>query len=289
MSAFGRAYHAENEKNPVFCDNFARRLMTDDEYAAMRGYILGGLDFFAPEKKGSFKNDDDALRFLINTHIAPTPLCRSAYCEAALKTAVRTDTTQYVILGAGLDSFAFREGEFCGKYKIFEVDHPKTQQDKLARIERAGLKVPENLTFVGVDFTKDSLSDALMAAGFDRSAKTFFSWLGVSYYLYADKIGNMLAGLAGLCADGSTLVFDYADAGLFLAEETRVQNMLKMAEAGGEPMRSSFDYISIDSLLAEHGFLVYELLTPAEIQSQIIAGRDMTAFEHINYILAVHK
>ena len=136
MSAFGRAYHAENEKNPVFCDNFVRRLMTDDEYAAMRGFILGGLDFFAPEKKGSLKNDNDALRYLINTHIAPTPLCRSDYCEAALRTAVRTGTTQYVILGAALDSFAFREREFCEKIQNFRGRPPENPAGQ-ARTDRA--------------------------------------------------------------------------------------------------------------------------------------------------------
>ena len=155
MSAFGRAWHTEHEGNPIFADYKAKTLLTDEEYKMMSAYILSGIDFFAPEKKGAFKDDTETMRYLINTHIAPTPLCRSAYCEAALKTAMRTGTEQYVILGAGLDTFAFREPEFMKKHMVYELDHPKTQADKIQRIKRAGLDVPDNLVFVGVDFTKD--------------------------------------------------------------------------------------------------------------------------------------
>ena len=289
MSAFGRAYHAEHESHPVFRDDLAKALLSKEEYEAMQGYLLGGLSFFAPDR--SFSGQDEALRWLVNTQIAPTPLCRAAYCEQALKTAVRTGSVQYVVLGAGLDTFAFRNPEFTAKYRIFEVDHPLTQSDKKERIRRAGWKFPDNLCFVPVDFIRDSLSERLLAAGFDPKKKTFFSWLGVSYYLDIDAIRSLLKELRALCAMGSTLLFDYADAGLFLTEEKRVQNMIAMAKAGGEEMRSGFDYLSIDTLLADHGFLVYEILEPADIQRQIIdpAVPDMKAFEHIHYIQAVFR
>lgn len=143
MSAFGRAWHTEHEENPIFADYKAKALLTDEEYKMMNTYILSGIDFFAPEKKGASKDDTETMRYLINTHIAPTPLCRSAYCEAALKTAMRTGTEQYVILGAGLDTFAFREPEFMKKYMVYELDHPKTQADKIQRIDRAGLDIPK--------------------------------------------------------------------------------------------------------------------------------------------------
>ncbi len=142
----------------------------------------------------------------------------------ALKAAVLTGTKQYVILGAGMDTFAFREGEFLAKHQVFEVDHPLTQKDKIERITRAGWSVPDNLTFVPVDFTKDNLAERLTASGFDPSAKSFFSWLGVTYYLSTEAIDTMLAALSELCADGSTLVFDYPDENFFDATEKRVQN-----------------------------------------------------------------
>ena len=91
-----------------------------------------------------------------------------------------------------------------------------------------------------MDLTRDSLTQSLTAGGFDMTAKSFFSWLGVTYYLSAGAIGKTLAELSSLCADGSTLVFDYPDENFFDAPERRVQNTIMMAKAGGEPMQSAF-------------------------------------------------
>ena len=291
MSAFGRAFHAENEEHPVFADYLAKELMTAEEYAAVQSYLLDGVQFFEPEITPAAFQPKELLRRLVNVHIAPSPLCRAAYTEQALKTAVLTGTKQYVILGAGLDTFAFREPEFLSKYRVFEVDHPLTQADKLERITRAGWTVPDNLTFVPVDFTKDSLTERLIAAGFDPSVKSFFSWLGVTYYLSTEVIDTMLSALSSICADGSAIVFDYPDENFFDAPERRVQNTIMMAKAGDEPMQSVFSYAELEKLLEKHGFLIYELLTPDDIQRDIIdkAGVDMKAFEHVNYCLAVRK
>ena len=291
MSSFGRAFHAEKEEHPVFADFLAKELMTAEEYAAVQGYILGGVKFFEPELASANGEPTVLLRRLVNGHIAPSPLCRAAYTEQALKAAVLTGTKQYVILGAGMDTFAFRETEFLKKDKVFEVDHPLTQKDKIERVTRAGWTVPDNLTFVPVDFARDSLSERLIADGFDPTVKSFFSWLGVTYYLSAEAIEKTLAELSSLCADGSTLVFDYPDENFFGAPEKRIQNTVMMAKAGGEPMQSAFSYQELEKLLEKHGFLIYELLTPADIQREIIdrAGVDMKAFEHVNYCLAVRK
>ena len=291
MSSFGRAFHAENEEHPVFADHLAKKLMTEEEYAAVQGYILSGAQFFEPEIATTALQPEDMLRRLVNVHIAPSPLCRTVYTEKALKSAVRTGTKQYVILGAGMDTFAFRETEFLSKYRVFEVDHPLTQADKLERIARVGWAVPDNLSFVPVDFTKDSLAERMIAVGFEPSVKSFFSWLGVTYYLSAEAIDTMLSALSSLCADGSTLVFDYPDENFFDASERRVQNTIMMAKAGGEPMHSAFSYSELETLLEKHGFLIYELLTPEDIQRDVIdkAGADMKAFEHVNYCLAVRK
>ena len=290
MSSFGRAFHAENEEHPVFADHHAKELMTAEEYSAVQGYILSGAQFFEPEIDPAKQEPNALVRKLVNTHIAPSPLCRAAYTEKALKAAVLTGTKQYV-LGSGLDTFAFREPEFLAKHRVFEVDHPLTQSDKLERITRASWTVPDNLSFVPVDFTKDSLTERLTAAGFDPSVKSFFSWLGVTYYLSAEAIGTMLSALSSLCAEGSALVFDYPDENFFDAPEKHVQNTIMMAKAGGEPMQSAFSYSELEKLLEKHGFLIYELLTPDDIQRDIIdnAGADMKAFEHVNYCLAVRK
>lgn len=289
MSAFGRAYHNETADAPVFADTVARKLLTDEEFEKIGGYIVGGMDFFAPDKSNCFASEEEALRYLVNTQIAPTLLARARFCEETLKTAALTGTRQYVILGAGLDSFAFREREYIAKYPVFEVDHPLTQADKKARVARAKLPVPENLHYVPIDFSVDGFAE-LLRAGFDEKKKSFFSWLGVSYYLTVQQIGNMLDALSKISAEGSTLVFDYADDGLFDSNVRRVKNMVAMAAAGGEPMKSCFGYPELERLLEKYGFLIYELLTPQEIQAHYFDKcGDMTAFEHIHYVTAVFK
>ena len=124
--------------------------------------------------------------------------------------------------------------------------------------------------------------------GGDASVKTFFSWLGITYYLSTEAINTMLAALSELCADGSSLVFDYPDENFFDASEKRVQNTIMMAKAGDEPMQSAFSYSEIEKLLEKHGFLIYELLTPDDIQRDIIdkAGADhysITTAKEQNY------
>ncbi len=291
MSAFGRAFHAENEAHPVFCDCLAKELMTTEEYTAVQNHILSGAQFFEPNINTANIGKKELLRYLVNTHIAPSPLCRAAYTERALDVAVKSGTEQYVILGAGLDTFAFRNKEFLKQHKVFEADHPLTQADKTERIERAGWKRPNNLTFVPMDFTVDSLTENLLALGFDKIAKSFFSWLGVTYYLTAEAMDKTLAELSKLCSYDSAVVFDYPDEGFFAAKERRVQNTVMMAQAGGEPMKSSFSRVELETLLKKHGFSICELLTPSDIQSGIIDSvcADMKAFEHVNYCLAVKK
>lgn len=291
MSSFGRAFHAENEEHPVFCDNLAKELMTEEEYAAVQSYLISGAQFFEPEIDIAGSAPKELVRKLVNVHIAPSPLCRAAYTEQALDTAIKAGTKQYVILGAGLDTFAFRRQEFLKKHRVLEVDHPLTQTNKMERIARAGWKIPENLSFVPVDFGKDSLTERLFAGSFEKNTKSFFSWLGVTYYLTIEAMDKTLTELSELCADGSTLVFDYPDENFFAAPEKRVQNTIMMAQAGGEPMRLSFSYANLEKLLEKHGFLIYELLTPDAIQKHIIdiACADLKAFEHVNYCLAVKK
>ena len=289
MSAFGRAYHTQNAENPIFPDTKVRELMTDEEYSMIAGYILSGIDFFAPDKKDSFANNEEILKYLVNTQIAPTPLARAAFCEDALKTSTQTGAEQYVILGAGLDTFAFREQELLKRCEVFELDHPLTQKDKKERIKRAGWNLPEKLHFVPIDFTKDNIGDKLIEAGFKPEEKTFISWLGVFMYLEQSAIEKVLQNLSSLAANGSDLIFDYADDSLFQAEERRVQNMIAMAKAGGEEMKSCFDQMSLEHMLSTHHFLTYEHLSRREIQNRFFSERNdwLSAFEHINYVHAV--
>lgn len=291
ISSFGRAYHAENDTPVIFKDALSRQLMADEEYQQIKSYMLGGIGFFAPEKKGTFSTEDEALQWIVQTQIASTPLARARYCEDALETSLLTGTTQYVILGAGMDTFAYRRPELMEKLQVFEVDHPLTQAEKQNRIHRAGWESPPNLTYVPMDFTTDGLAEKLLEQGYQKDKKTFFSWLGVSYYLEKPQIDAMLNTLSSLAAEGSSLVFDYANEGLFTSPSGRVQNMAAMAAASGEPMLSCFSEAELTELLAKHRFLIYELLSTEDIQNKFFADRTdyLSAFEHIQYVLTVLK
>lgn len=291
MSSFGRIYHSKNDNPIIFNDILSRELMTEVEYEQIKGYLISGINFFAPDKKEEFTSDDEILKWVVQTQIAPTPLARARYCEDALKTAVLTGTRQYVILGAGMDTFAFRNPDILKKIPVFEVDHPSTQMEKRKRVARAGWEVPKQLHFVPLDFTKDDLAETLLKYEYKKDIKTFFSWLGVSYYLTKEKIANMLKAIEAFASEGSTILFDYASQEIFSSPVKRVQNMISMAAAGGEPMKSSFNYRELEQLMEKYRFLIYEHLSTEEIQREFFADRTdyLTAFEHINYAQAVLK
>lgn len=125
MSAFARAYHFENSAYPVFGDNAARKLFSDDEYGKIEKYISAG--------SGDVKT-------YVNTYLAPTPLARARFCEDTLNTAMKTGTAQYVILGSGPDTFLLR----CGKNNIdiFEIDKEDVIADKKCGLTAQELKSP---------------------------------------------------------------------------------------------------------------------------------------------------
>ena len=108
---------------------------------------------------------------------------RSRYAEDQLAEALKRGVTQYVVLGAGLDTFAYRNPYAGRDLRVFEVDHPATQAWKRNRLETTGIPVPADLTYVPVDFEKRAVPECLSEAGFQRNAPTFFSWLGVTPYL----------------------------------------------------------------------------------------------------------
>jgi len=291
IASFSRAYHAEYDEPKIFHDPIAKQLMTDEEYKQIMGYMIGGMDFFAPGKKTEFTDQKDILKWVVQTQLAPTPLARAKYCEDMLINAVRMGAKQYVILGAGMDTFAYRNLELLSKIHVFEVDHPDTQKFKRQRVLQAGWNIPDNLHYVSMDFTKDSLPDELKKAGLDMGKITFFSWLGVTYYLSKEDNANMIKTISSFAKEGSSLLFDYADDEFFTSEVKRIQNQIAMAETAGEPMKAGYSYKELEKALAEYNFLIYEHLTTLDIEKRFFANRTdyLHAFEHINYALAVKK
>ncbi len=291
ISSFARAYHSENDKPVIFDDFIAKKLMSSQEYDQIAGYMTQGIQFFADENYDVGISKEEDLKWVVQTQLAPTPLARARYCEDMLENEMRIGCRQYVILGSGMDTYAFRKKDSLEKIKVFELDHPATQEFKLARIKKAGLEIPKELQCIPVDFEKDDFSEKLLSNGFDRNLKSLFSWLGVSYYLSKENISKLFKKISESAPKGSAIVFDYADENLFDSKVKRVRNMVDMASAAGEPMQSCFGFRELEKLLENTGFLIYEHLTHEEIENRFFKNRNdyLHAFEHINYILAVVK
>ena len=183
-------------------------------------------------------------------------LCRSRFTEDHLAACVRTGLTQYVILGAGLDSFAYRSGPGpAGPVRVFEADHPGTQRWKRAHLASAGITVPDAVSFVAVDFERDSLSGRLARAGFDPSRPALVSWLGVTMYLTEAAISQTLAEISGF-APGTELITEYMLPAALRDETGRSYAGLvapAIAERG-EPWLTFLAPDDMSALLGRHGF-----------------------------------
>lgn len=294
ISAFGRAYHSKYDTPKIFDDFIAKDLITQKEFDDIRENMIKGIQFFNHEIALKFQdNPDEILKWITQVQLSPTPLARAAFCENILFHEIVLGVKQYVILGAGLDTFCFRNQELNDSLEIFEVDYPATQEFKKKRLANSNYQLPDNLHFVSMDFTKDFTLQTLVEEGFMPNKKTFFSLLGVSYYLTKEENANLIKELFTKVPSGSSIVFDYADDNLFEAKgmSNRVQNMVQMASASGEPMRSCFTYDEMERMLENSGLLIYEHLSPDAINNQFFGDRSdyLSAFETIHYIHAVKK
>ena len=193
----------------------------------------------------------------------PVSLCilmRARYAEQALEAAVKEGITQYVIIGAGMDSFVFRRPDLMDRINVFEIDHPVTQHKKLERIRRAGLTIPSRLHFVPADLAKISALDALVGSGFEISRPTFLTLLGVAYYLTADSLAETAHSISRRLPAGTLLVIDY----LLDEESAKPEHLLmrkrmkSLVARQGEPMVSGYSLAAMAVLMAAQGFEVVE-------------------------------
>lgn len=293
VSAFSRAYHSQFDTPKIFDDYIAKDLISQKEFNDIKENMVQGIHFFNKDIAQKYKGDpEEILKWITQVQLSPTPLARAAYCEKILFHEVMLGLKQYVILGAGFDTFSFRHPELGNTLEIFEIDHPSTQEFKRRRLDEANFKIPNHLHFVPMDFTKEFSYQNLRDEGFDNK-KTFFSLLGVSYYLTKEEISSLIDHLFAKVPSGSSIVFDYADENLFKEKgiSHRVENMVKMASVSGEPMKSCFSYDEIESMLEKSGLLIYEHLTPAKINELYFDNRKdyLSAFETIHYLHAVKK
>ena len=260
-----RAPHQVLECGCVFSDPLALRILGQDEEAAL------------------LKAERDPARRPLRLFIA----VRSRLAEEALQAAFAQGVRQLVVLGAGLDTYAYRNPLGDG-LRIFEVDHPSTQAWKRQRLSEAAIPVPPNLTFAPVDFETEALPEGLARAGFDPRKPTFITWLGVVPYLSEAAVLSTLGFIAGL-PGGAHVVFDYGNPSAPVAYQdayaTGREDLARHVAAVGESFRSHFETDDLHTKLRSLGFQTIEDLGPAAIRDRFFAGKGSSLSDRGGHIV----
>ncbi|MCB1842072.1 MAG: SAM-dependent methyltransferase [Halioglobus sp.] len=259
-AALGRALHARFADTPVLADDWAEHLLSAADRARFSDagntpdmHAIEGFD-----ASGVFAVNVGCLR----------------YAEDEVLRSLHSGLRQYLVLGAGLDTFALRHGTAVPGLKVYEVDHPDVQALKRARIAAAS-RVPAALPeFVAVDFETDALNAALLAAGFDSATPAVASWLNTLHYLTEEAIRASMAHLSTVLAPGSRLVLNYApDVDFSEAQLAYVLRLLEVVDTAGEPMASRWRPEAFVSLLGEFGFSVVEHLDEEQLTERYFSAR----------------
>jgi methyltransferase (TIGR00027 family) len=250
-AAAHRAAHQILERGRIFADPLALTILDTDPQAIVRDA------------------EEHPFRRPMRMFIA----VRTRFAEDALTAAVAKGTRQLVILGAGLDTYAYR-GAMREHLHIFEVDHPATQAWKRKRLAEAAIALPDCLTFAPIDFEHESLAGGLAAAGFDLSQQTFFMWLGVVPYLTEHAVLSTLGYIASL-PNGAHVVFDYSDPPDSLDPHTRARHeqRAQRVAALGEAWLTYFEADWLRAKLMDLGFSEVEDLGPPQIASRYFPDR----------------
>ncbi len=247
-AAAHRAAHQILEQGRIFTDPLALRILGQDAETLVR--------------EAQARPSSGVMRLFI--------AARTRFAEDSLAAAVERGARQLVVLGAGLDTYAYRS-LFGDRLRIFEVDHPATQLWKRERLADAAISIPPSLTFAPIDFERQTLPEGLAAVGFDPARQTFFTWLGVVPYLSEQAIWSTLAFIASL-PSGAHVVFDYSDPPHTLSAEARAYHDRRAArvESLGESWVSYFEAAKLKEKLLSLGFTEVEDLGPPQIAARYI-------------------
>lgn len=246
MIARQRAAHQVLDHGSILYDPFALKILREDEKEVLQ---------FAN------KHPLASVGRLFTT-------ARSRIAEDAFSSAVESGVRQMVILGAGLDTFAFRNPHGTREISIYEVDHPATQAWKRQRLAEAKIALPPRLIFVPVDFDRDDVGEKLVAVGFQQNLPAFFTWLGVVPYLTQDAIGRTLDYISSI--QNSEVVFDYMEPPAAFSEELRQleKQRTEQLDKIDERSISRFEPAGIVAILRSHGFSAIEDVNFQEIASR---------------------
>jgi methyltransferase (TIGR00027 family) len=250
--AIRRAAHQLLDQPRVLDDPLALRIIGSEAEEALR----------------SDPKEDHAFSRAFRAFMA----ARSRYAEDELARAVAHGITQYVVLGAGLDTFAYRNPH--PGLRVFEVDRPATQGWKREQLLASGIAVPPSLTFVPIDFELQTLADGLAQSGFNGGAAAFFSWLGVIPYLTRAACMTTLSFIAKM-PTGSGVVFDFAvDPALLNPGQRQALDALsKRVARYGEPLQLFFDPAKLQDDLKTLGFHRTEFLRGKELNARYFKDR----------------
>lgn len=290
ITAFIRAFHSANENPKVFDDWMAAQLLTTEEYAFFEEMYYRRALKGTPEAPASPAHRRSVIRAAMRAGAAGGILSRARFAEDSLEKAVAEGIQQYVLLGAGLDTFALRRADFLGKIRVIEVDHPATQAIKRQRLTAMGFSLPPSLHFVALDFSQEDLPQALSRSCYDSGIAAFFSWLGVTYYLEREHLFKVLRRLSETAAPRSQLAFDYMDRDAFDPGKAtrRVQKLKDKVRFLGEPMKAGLDPKVLARDLMGVGWELRQNLSAEDIEEIYFRGcaDGFRVGTHIHFALA---
>jgi methyltransferase (TIGR00027 family) len=278
-----RAAHTRLDPHPLIQDPWGDRLVPESAREAIRCSALSQLEGDALKKASAAPDVVD--RSLMRNQSYPNVITRTRYTEDALETAVGNGVEQYVLIGAGFDSFALRRPAFAAALQIFEIDFPATQELKVGQIAACGVSLPGSVHFVAADLSQNSVAAALARSSFKPDRRTFFSWLGVTMYLTREANLATLESIASCSPPASEVVFTYFDQRLFDAQPDSFRELSRRVAAIGEPFLSGFDPSALASILAGCGLELVEDLNGGEVTARYDRegqhGLGQSAFSHI--------
>ncbi|MBI1891157.1 MAG: class I SAM-dependent methyltransferase [Burkholderiales bacterium] len=250
-----RAVHQLLDEPIVFDDPIALPILGDQLEATVRG--------------DPFQFNDPLSRGLRAALIA-----RSRFAEEMLHAAISKGVQQYVVLGAGLDTFAYRNPFAADALQVYEVDHPSTQAWKKSLLQEGGIPIPQSVKFAACDFERSTLNEILREAGFNASEPACFSWLGVTMYLTQEAVFETLRLVAAL-PQGSSITFDYRTHPALQHPIERVIGEFLEAQflKQGEPWISSYDPAVLAEEARKLGFQSADNIGAAELNSRYFARR----------------
>ena len=219
----------------------------------------------SPDTAASNPRHPSVDDYLLASPAYTNVVIRTRYAEDALQAAVAGGARQYVLIGAGFDSFALRRPPFAADLAIFEIDHPATQALKIAQIARCGMTLPTSVHFVAADLARRSVAETLSDSPFRSDQTAFFSWLGVTMYLTKEANFATLRSIAACASPGSELAFTYVDAQMLTSTSEQFRELARTVASMGEPFLFGFDPQTIAAELRSCGLTLVEDLDNEQV------------------------